>query len=67
MKNNNKLYFKKLDFLRGLYFLKRDDVNNVPPKNFKNMIGHIFVKFINFDKFLVRYIKYCKKYENKYK
>ena len=62
--DNNKLYFRKLDFLRRIYFLKREEMNGEISKTFKNKIGRFFVKFINYDKFLKRYIKYCKKYEN---
>ncbi len=64
IKDNYSLYFKKLDILRSIFFLKRDEINDVPSKTLKNKIGRFIVRFINFNKFLNKYINYCKKYEN---
>ncbi len=64
VKDNNSLYFKKLDILRSIYFLKRDEINNLKPRNFKNSFFRFLVKPFSFNDFLKKYINYCKKYQS---
>jgi len=63
VKNNNKFYFCKLNILRRIYYLKRDELNDIKTNRLKTKIGRVIVKGINFNKFMKYYINYCKKYE----
>ena len=60
--NDNKKYIGRLSRYRDIYFVKRDQIKGVAPVDLKNKIKRCLYSVIAYDKFLQKYIDFCKRY-----